>query len=47
MKTNQNELKKHRNHFILFCKDTPFKPKQVKLKTLYTRKDKHKSQESC
>jgi hypothetical protein len=36
------KLKATRAHRILFCKDTPFKPKVVKSKIAYTRKNKHK-----
>jgi hypothetical protein len=34
-------LKKTRFHYILFCKDTPFKQKIVKSKVAYTRKEKY------
>ena len=30
-----------RAHLMLFCKDTPFKPKRVERKDLYQRKPKH------
>lgn len=33
--------KKTRAHFVLFAKDSPFKPKRVKNKKAYSRKDKH------
>jgi len=33
---------KHRAHRALFDNDLPFKPKVVKSKTLYKRKQKHK-----
>lgn len=35
------EMPKHRQHYVLFCEDTPFKPKAVKPKTLYKRKPKY------
>jgi hypothetical protein len=31
-----------RAHLVLFCKDTPFKPKRVESKKQYSRKPKHK-----
>jgi len=34
---------KTRTHFVLFCKDTPFKQKVVESKVKYKRKDKHRS----
>ena len=33
---------KTRTHFVLFCKDTPFKQKVVQDKTKYKRQPKHK-----
>jgi hypothetical protein len=33
--------KKTRAHFVLFAKDSPFKPKQVKNKKAWNRKEKH------
>lgn len=39
------KLKKHREHFVLFCANTPFKPKVVESKKAYTRKQKHKGRE--
>lgn len=36
------KAKATRAHIVLFCKDTPFKPKVVKSKVAYTRKSKHK-----
>lgn len=41
MKRKMN-LKKTRAHYVLFQKDTPFKPKVVKSKKSYSRKSKHK-----
>lgn len=37
--------KKTRYHFCLFCKDTPFRPKSVKNKKAYRRKNKHEKKE--
>lgn len=35
---------KHRAHRILFCEDTPFKPKVVESKKgVYNRKQKHRN----
>ena len=34
---------KHREHYVLFCKDTPFKPSRVLSKIRYRRHEKHKS----
>ena len=34
--------KKHREHFVLFAQNTPFKPKRVERKDLYKRNPKHK-----
>ena len=39
------KLKKHREHYVLFCQNTPFKQKVVKSKLTYTRKAKHKGRE--
>ena len=36
---------KHRAHFVLFCKDTPFKPKKVDNKKAYKRNAKHKGRD--
>lgn len=36
------KLKKTRAHHVLFCKDTPFKPKVVRNKRTYTRKIKYR-----
>jgi len=33
---------KTRSHFVLFCKDTPFKQKVVASKVKYRRQPKHK-----
>jgi hypothetical protein len=38
--------KKHREHFVLFCTGTPFKPKRVELKTRYQRNPKHKGKDN-
>jgi len=35
------EQPKHRAHRVLFCENTPFKPKVVQSKVQYRRKDKH------
>jgi hypothetical protein len=35
------EKPKHRAHFMLFCEDTPFKPKVVASRVKYKRKPKH------
>jgi len=37
--------KKHREHYILFAPNTPFKQKRVELKTRYERKPKHRNKE--
>jgi hypothetical protein len=34
---------KHRAHRVLFCEDTPFKPKVVESKKSYNRKQKHRN----
>ena len=34
--------KKHREHFVLFTQNTPFKPKKVESKIKYKRNPKHK-----
>lgn len=34
--------KKHREHFVLFAQNTPFKPKKVESKKAYKRNPKHK-----
>ena len=39
------KLKKHREHYVLFCANTPFKQKVVESKKAYTRKQKHKGRE--
>ena len=36
------KLKKHREHIVLFCANTPFKPKVVKSKKAFKRNPKHK-----
>lgn len=41
MKTAIKVTRKTRQHFVLFCAGTPFKPKRVEIKTRYQRKDKH------
>jgi hypothetical protein len=38
--------KNTRAHFVLFAKDTPFKPKVVKSKKIYNRSQKNKDKES-
>lgn len=35
---------KTRAHYVLFVKDTPFKPKKVERKDLYKRKPKYAKQ---
>lgn len=37
---------KHRAHHVLFCEDTPFKPKRVDRKDGYRRKEKHPKRDS-
>ena len=37
---------KTRAHYVLFCANSPFQPKRVKLKVAYQRHDKHKLKES-
>ena len=37
--------KKHREHIILFCENTPFKPKVVESKIKYKRKSKHRGRD--
>jgi len=41
MKNQQQNTRKTRIHNVLFFRDTPFKPKQVELKTRYKRRQKH------
>lgn len=36
---------KTRAHLVLFCKDTPFKPKKVENKKAFKRNTKHKGQD--
>jgi hypothetical protein len=38
--------KNTRAHFVLFAKDTPFKPKKVKSKKIYNRIQKNKDEKS-
>lgn len=33
-----------RAHYVLFCHNTPFKPKKVENKMAYKRQPKHKSE---
>jgi hypothetical protein len=42
MKITVKIPKKHREHFVLFAQNTPFKQKVVESKIKYTRKPKHK-----
>ena len=42
MKIKQ-KLRKTRAHKVLFCSNTPFKPKRVEPKTRYQRQPKHKN----
>ncbi len=37
--------KKHREHYVLFAPNTPFKQKRVELKTRYERQPKHRNKE--
>jgi len=37
--------KKHREHFVLFAQNTPFKQKVVESKIKYKRNPKHKGRE--
>lgn len=37
---------KTRAHFVLFAKDTPFKPKQVENKKAFKRNPKHKGRDN-
>lgn len=39
------EQPKHRAHRVLFCDNTPFKPKVVQNKLAYRRNPKHKKSE--
>ena len=41
------KLKKHREHYVLFCANTPFKQKRVENKKAYKRNDKHKGQRNA
>lgn len=36
---------KHRVHRVLFQEDTPFKPKVVKSKTVYKRREKYQKKD--
>jgi len=47
MDTKKQPLKRHREHIILFCANTPFKPKRVERKDLYKRQPKHKGQDNA
>jgi hypothetical protein len=38
----KKKTKKTRAHYVLFCMNTPFKPKRVESKVAYKRRDKHK-----
>ena len=42
MKITIKVAKKHREHFVLFAQNTPFKPKVVASKIKYKRQPKHK-----
>ncbi len=37
--------KKHREHFVLFAQNTPFKPKKVENKKAFKRNPKHKGRD--
>jgi len=45
MKITIKIAKKHREHFVLFAQNTPFKPKKVERKDLYKRNPKHKGRD--
>ena len=45
MKITVKIPQKTRAHLVLFCKDTPFKPKVVANKKAYVRKSKHKGKQ--
>ena len=38
-------MKPTRAHYVLFCKDTPFKPKVVANKLRFKRHNKHKGRD--
>jgi hypothetical protein len=38
--------KKHREHFVLFAQNTPFKQKVVESKIKYKRQPKHRGQQN-
>jgi len=38
-------MQKTRIHYVLFANNTPFKPKTVKSKKVYSRKPKHPKKE--
>ena len=40
------KIPKMRNGYVLYMRDTPFKPKVVKSKKTYSRKIKHKNKEN-
>jgi len=40
------EKPKSRNHYMLFCENTPFKPKVVKSKKSFKRNSKHKGKQN-
>lgn len=39
------KLKKHREHYVLFAPNSPFKQKVVKSKVKFKRQPKHKGRE--
>jgi len=41
----KKKTKKTRAHYVLFCMNTPFKPKRVESKVAYKRRGKHKVKE--
>lgn len=41
------QTRKIRAHFVLFCKDTPFKQKKVESKLQYKRQPKHKGKDDA
>ena len=41
----KKKTKKTRAHYVLFCMNTPFKPKRVESKVAYKRREKHKLKE--
>ena len=46
MKITIKVSKKHREHFVLFAQNTPFKQKVVESKIKYKRNPKHKGRDN-